>query len=77
MKEIIENLKDIVLNLEHLQEMAKTMSGEQAAEAYINAHYRKRDLFSWQRDSLKDAFMAGFMVALDQERSGKFKELED
>lgn len=75
LEDLSNALKDTASYLDSCMEWADAMSGQDAFKEYIKKNYSDNALFSWQEEELSKAFHAGFIIALRQQESGKFKEL--
>ena len=76
LKALSKQLKDTVAYLDSCINWADTMSAEAAFEEYIKKNYSDNALFSWQKEELKKAYKAGFIIGVIQQESGKFEELK-
>lgn len=75
LEDLSNALKDTASYLDSCMGWADTMSGQDAFKEYIKKNYSDNALLSWQEEELSKAFHAGFIIALRQQESGKFKEL--
>lgn len=75
LEDLSNALKDTASYLDSCMEWADAISGQDAFKEYIKSEKQKNDFLFCQEEELEKAFHAGFIIALRQQKSGKFKEL--